>query len=499
MHRRATPRCRASHAIPVVASILALSAAAGAQPPPRPAGPAGPGAPLTPLPGTVATVPAPPQIDIKDDMLTPVPVAPHVLTNWKDALNLILTRSTTLATALQEVERAEGNARVALAGALPTITGSASVTGQLIKGSTSVASIQNPNTGALLPAPILVPVTYPTVNPLVTASLLASQPILAPRAWYGIRTAELGVTSAKYAVDDQKRQIFTSVASSIITVFTAERTAEINRQGLKSALQVVDLTERQARLGAATRLDVVRAQQSAATARATLVSGDEAVLQAREALGLALGFRYAYGVPASLSLNEIEATVRGVCAPGPLDDRADIRKARNDIEVAKRGITDAWLAFSPTATLSTTASYENNPAAQADDRRGAWNIMGVLTIPLWEGGARYGNLRIAKAQAEETKITLEAALRSADIQITQALRGVAVAEKERVVSEQARDLAKELARLTMSSYLIGNATNFDLVNTEQTWRAAELDLIVKEFAVIQAKLSAVLATSNCTY
>jgi outer membrane protein TolC len=503
MHR-ALP-CRTSLAVPALASLLALSFAgsAGAQPkpgtPPRPAVVAPPAPP--PASTAVTPAPPPPPIVVNDPLLAPVPAAPKVLNNWKEALGFIMSRSTSLATALQEVERAEGNARIALAAALPSITGTLTVTGQLVTGTAGGS--------AVTPLPVLggngvvvIPgqpaQSAPAVNPIVLGQLSASQPILAPRAWYGIKTADMSITSAKLSVEDQKRTIFTSVASSIIAVFTAERTADINRQGLKSALSVLDLTQRQFKLGAATKLDVLRAAQSAATARATLVSGDEALRQAREALGLALGFPEAYGVPESLSLNEIEGTVRGVCTPGPLDQRADIKKARNDIEVAKRGITDAWLQFSPTATLSTTASIENTQQA-ADNHIGAWNIIGVLSVPFWDGGARYGNIRVAKAAHEEAKITLEAAVRNANIQVVQALRGVSVAEQERVVSESSRDLARDLAKLTMASYTLGTATSFDLVNTEQTWRAAELDLVVKEFNVIQAKLAAVLATSNCAY
>jgi outer membrane protein TolC len=247
---------------------------------------------------------------------------------------------------------------------------------------------------------------------------------------------------------------------------------------------------------------VLRAQLNAETARATLVNGDEALRQAREALGLALGFPEAYGVPAQLSLDEIEGTVRGVCAPGPLEERADIQKAHNDVEIARRGITDAWLQFAPTAVLQSTASVSNAAVTTPgldSGRVGAWNIQGVLSVPLWDGGVRYGNLRIAKAAHEEAKLNLEAQLRTADIQVGQALRAVGVAEREHGVSQRARDLARELARLTMSSYQLGTATNFDLVNTEQAWRAAELDLVVKEFTLIQTKLGAVLATSRCTY
>jgi outer membrane protein TolC len=486
MHRRDLS-CRAPLFVPALASLLAFSAGAGAQPPPpTPKAPAPPAGPVT-APGAPTPAPLPPQIQVNDPLLAPMPPAGKMLNNWKDALGFIMSRSTDLATALQEVEKAEGSARIALAAALPTITGTLTVTGQLITG--QFISMAN---GVTISTPA------PATNPTMLAQLTAVQPILAPRAWYAIKTAQMTVSSNKLTVEDKKRTIFTGVASAIISVFTAERTAEINRNGLKSALSVLELTNRQFRLGTATKLDVVRAEQSAATARAALVSGDEALRQAREALGLALGFPEAYGVPPTISLNEIEGTVKNICAPSPLEERADIKKARNDIEIAKRGITDVWLQYSPTATLSSTASLSNTQQATSG-HKGAWNLVGVLTVPIWDGGVRYGNMRIARATHEEAKITLEAQMRAANLQIAQALRSVNVAEQARVVSEAARDYAKELARLTMAAYQLGTATNFDLVNTEQTWRAAELDLIVKEFAVIQAKLQALLATSNCTY
>ncbi len=511
MHRGASLRS-ISFVVPMVASFLALSGGApvaSAQPAPaRPVPPApgaSPGAAGKPVLSDPSALPAPPPIVLDDNMLVPVPQASKVLNNWKEALQLILARSVDVATAEQEVLRAEGLQRQALALALPTITGTLSVTAQLVTSSTSNAPLTipgatfGPTTGTLtLPAAALSAGSTTIPNPVVLASLTASQPILAPRAWYGIKTAQLGVTSNKFALEDKKRTIFVGVATSIIAVFTAERTAEVNRSGLRSSLEVLNLTQRQFKLGAATKLDVLRADQSAATARATLVSGDEALRQAREALGLALGFREAYGVPSTISLDEIDATVKNICATTPLDERADIKKAKNDIEVARRGITDAWLQFSPTAVLSTTASLENGTQALSG-HTGAWNIMGVLTVPFWEGGARYGSIKIAKVQHEEAKLVLEAAIRAADISVQQALRSVSVAENERAVSLKARDVAKEVSRLTLRAFQLGTETSFDVVAAAQTERAAELDLIVKEFALIQAKLSAVLALSNCAY
>ncbi len=242
----------------------------------------------------------------------------------------------------------------------------------------------------------------------------------------------------------------------------------------------------------------MRTQQNAESARATLVSGDESLRQAREALGLALGFREAWGVPPTISIDEIDNTVKNICQPTPLEERADIKKAKNDIEVSKRAITDAWLQFSPTATISSTASLENTTQV-VSEHEGAWNIIGVLTVPFWDGGARYGALKIARANHEEAKLALEAALRGADISVQQAMRSVSVAQSEREVSLRARDYAKEVAQLTQRQFEVGTGTSFDLVTAAQALRASELDLVVKDFALVQAKLAAVLALSNCSY
>ena len=422
---------------------------------------------------------APASAKLDDPLLALVEPALHQLSSWREAVTMINSRSVDLGIAVQEIERAKGSARQALALALPTITASGSFTEQLLTGT---------------PPPGIESVANPTLQ----GQLTASQPLLDPRAWYGIKTADMGVTSAKLSAADKKRTVLTGVVNGIVSVVIAERVAEINRASLRSALERLALIRRQAALGTATRLDVLRVEQDVASTRSTLVSGDESLRQARESLGLALGAREAYGVSPSISLVEVEQSMREICSSTPIEERADIRQAKNDAEVAARGITDAWLAFSPTATLSTTAGAANETST-VNGGTWTWSIQALLTIPLWDGGARYGGQRIAHAAAEESRLKLESALRGTTISTAQALRSILVAEQLRVVSESQRDLARETARLSLRSYEMGTGTSFDLVDTAQKARVAEVDLAVKEFTVVQAKLGALLTLSTCNY
>src|SRR5580658_4294159 len=69
------------------------------------------------------TLPPAPTID--DPMLAPMPPAGRVVSTWEETLGLIRARSTDLRTAYDEILRAEGQVRTALAATLLTINGTA--------------------------------------------------------------------------------------------------------------------------------------------------------------------------------------------------------------------------------------------------------------------------------------------------------------------------------------------------------------------------------------
>lgn len=430
--------------------------------------------------------PTAPAVD--DPMLAPIPPAPRSVGGWDDALGDVRARSTDLRIAETRVGQAEGGARVALAALLPSISGSVTGSHQFLTKSTQSIDPVTGNT---------VTTTSPTENTL-TAGASLSQALVNVRAIWGLGTAKRNVEAASLSLEDQKRQLTVSLASTMLSVLTAERVAQLSRVGLKSALERLAIAKTRERLGAATSLDLVRAQQDVEASRTSLVNADEALRQAREALGLALGVPIATGLAPGVDGAAIEQGALRTCeAVGDLEDRADLRSAKVQREIAARGVTDVWMQFLPTLSAQSSASTGVSDAPRGPSP--TWSVSAVLSIPIWDGGARYGLLTTARAAEEQSTQQLEALRRSAAIDGTQQKRAVEVAERSLAVSRQARDLAAEADRLTRVGYERGQGTSLELVTAANALRQADVNLALQEFAVTRARVSSQLTFARCKW
>ncbi len=470
-------------------TLLAVASSASAQVPP-PQQPA-----EAKLPDSAAAFRPP---TVQDALLTPVPSAAIEISNWNQVLSYLRSRSPDLRLALLEVVRAEGQARTALAAALPSITASGSATLHLLRGQVPSGYDYTPLLRNPPSAPIVTGTSSVPASPIFGASITLTQPLLALREWHGVETAKLSTEVAKLSVQDSKRVIALAVASSVMSVVAAERAAEINRVGLQSALERLALTRRRQTLGASTSLDVLRADQDVAITRASVVSGDESLRQSREALGQSLGVPQAVGVTRDISLDELQTSSMQACrATDNLNARADIRVAREQIELARRSVKDVELQFLPSVNFVSRTDLSSEPLLNT--RHVAWSIAGVLSVPIWDGGAKYGLLRSNRAMVEEAGVRLGATQRQARMEVVQARRAVSVTEESRKVAENARDLAREAERLARISFEMGKTTSFELIDAGRRLREAELNLAMREFDVVQARLAAVLSLAECTW
>jgi outer membrane protein TolC len=424
-------------------------------------------------------------------MLAPAPQPPRVLASWQEAVALLRARSTDLKIALDQVLQAEAQTRIALAQYLPSINGQGQYIHQLITNPVTAGLSINAATGTAI-------ATNRVPNPQIdTGSIQLSQDIINVQEFDQISINELNEDASRLSVDDEKRTLALSVANQIVAVVTAERDAEINRVGLRVALEQGEITNRKRALGAANGLDVVRAQQNVANARATLVTGDESLREAREALGLALGVPEETGVSPNVDVSGLAQDAAASCRMvNTVDERSDVAAARTRLDVAKRNLRNVWYTFIPTLTATSTVA---GTTLVGQGPNPTWSITGTLQVPIWDGGTRYGNLRNARAAQDIAEQQLESLRRQAIIQVEQARRQLDVAQQSALVSKQQRDLAAQNDQMTQLAYQTGQGTSLELVTASEAHRQAELNYALAEFTVVKQRLLAMLALATCPW
>jgi outer membrane protein TolC len=417
---------------------------------------------------------------VSDPMLAPPDAAPAELRSWDEAIAM-MRRSPSYLTSAAEVERALAQRRIALAAVLPTLTGSA---GYLHNFNTVGVAAG----GSVLVAP-------PTT--IWSASATASWNIVNPRGIYQIGTADLATRVAYLSLADRRRVLAGSVASAMLATLAAGRVAELDRVGLRAALERLSLTQTRFTLSRGTELDIDRAQQDVAAARALLINGDEALRQAREALGQALGSATPLAAPAELDLEGFERSVASTCRVAEdIERRADVVAASQRVAIARRQIEDAKLQFAPSLAVGSTAAYAS---AVTFGPSTTWALGATLAVPLFDGGVRYGALRDARAAAEQARDALASVRVEAMIEVARATRAIAVDTAARAVAQEQRDLAARIDARTREGYAKGVGTSLDLVTSAQALRQAEINLVLVDFELAQARAGAVLANAECVY
>lgn len=421
-------------------------------------------------------------------MLSPVPPAQNVLQTWRDALRLLRENSTTLRSLRAQRDVASAVAEQALSPALPTLTGNAAVTRQLLSGKTDRPNLQT--------LTIDRGITIPDPATTWQAGLNLRVPIVAVATWHNRSTALQQVQVAELNEKAAERLSVAAVADAVVTTVTAERLAEVSRVSLESALSTLDLSKRRATLGAASAIDVLRFEQEVSLSRGQVVAANDEVLRAREALGAALGSAEPYGVTPNIRLDALADDAKSTCRPAELLARSDIRAAAASVDVAKRNEALLSKTYWPTIDAVSSLTYWS-PVSAINNDHVTWSVGGVLTWNLYDGGLRYGlhdqrlaETRVAAEQLTESK-------RRAQLEVMQALRTLKTSEATRVVAQHTRDLAAETARLTKVAYVNGSGTSFDLVDTARKLREAELDFTIKDFEVLRAKIAVLLALATC--
>ncbi|WP_323010312.1 efflux transporter outer membrane subunit [Paracoccus sp. (in: a-proteobacteria)] len=283
--------------------------------------------------------------------------------------------------------------------------------------------------------------------------------------------------------------VASAIASAYVDARYYQEALALTRQSLASRKRTLEMTRTQDEFGSVSRLEVLQSEQLVAQAEAALPSLEVGFDQSVNRLATLTAGR-STDIGAQLRQGGGQPRARFSASVGVPADvvrvRPDVRMAERNLAAAAADVGEAQAAFYPRLTLSGSITPTNGKT---------WGFGPQISLPLFTGGANQAQLSAAQARAEQARLAWQASVLNAVEEVENALAGYN--RDARAVSAQSRlvENASETVELTRSSYDLGEADFFPVLDAERTLLSARQDLAsaVRQQALNFVALSAASA------
>jgi multidrug efflux system outer membrane protein len=292
--------------------------------------------------------------------------------------------------------------------------------------------------------------------------------------------AQEQVFASEEAQRSTRISLIAEIANAWLTMAADLDQLRVARQTLGTFRQTLELTSAQFRIGVGSELEVRQAETNYQAARNDIATLETSVAQDQNALNLLVGTTVpAEQLPSSLGDAQVtlDALPSGLSSDVLLR-RPDVLQAEHQLIAENANIGAARAAFFPTISL-TAAVGTISTALSGLFGNGSFTYTGSpgVSLPLFDGGLRKGNLEYARATRDVAVASYERAIQTAFREVADALAQRGRIE-EQVEAQTARaNAATAAARLSEARFRAGVDSFLNTLDAQRTAYAAEQQLV----------------------
>ena len=313
----------------------------------------------------------------------------------------------------------------------------------------------------------------------------------------GIKARSAAYDSAFFSL----RSIIDNIVSHVINQFYQ---VILNRALIVAHEQDVSLLQEQVKdqqnryeAGTLARFHVLQAEVALANAMPPLIQAQNAYRISTYQLVKLLGMEYPSGRPSEVPFNVV-----GTLGYNPrkidTDDSIRVAIARNPSLKAQRqrilanasNVNVQIAGWFPSINANAGYEFTNNRASQNPSNTvSGWFFGATSTWNVWDGGATYGRVTLAKAQLMQSKNNYDNGIRQVVLEVQRAISNLQQA-KETLDSQTASVAqATEALRLSEERLDAGAGTQLDILN-------AQVQLLTAQTNVLRARFDYIAAISS---
>lgn len=285
-------------------------------------------------------------------------------------------------------------------------------------------------------------------------------------------------------------QLIAGIANTYYTLLMLDAQLEISTQTQQSWKETVDATRALMDAGLANEAAVSQMEATYYSICTSILDLKEQINQVENSLSLLLAEAPHAVRRGSLEGQELPAHLAVGIPVQMLANRPDVRSAERSLESAFYATNQARSAFYPSIVLSGSAGWTNSAGSMiVNPGKFIATAVGSLTQPLFNRGANIAQLKIAKAQQEEAKLSFQQALLNAGSEVNEALVQYQTAqEKSAYYDKQIKSLNKALESTSLLMQH-GNTTYLEVLTAQQTLLNAQLSQVANRFTEIQGVIN----------
>lgn len=320
---------------------------------------------------------------------------------------------------------------------------------------------------------ILGDATYNQTPTDVSVSLV--QPVFSGLSTYqSVRMAKSQVMAGRSTLLDTEQTVFLDAIGAYMDVIRDQAVLDLQINNEKVLKKHLESYKKKFRVGELTRTDIAQseARLSGATANRIAAEGQLQVSKAnyrdiigQEPIDLKDVVSFDQGLPQSLD----EALTLA------LNENPKIKAAEHMQMASKYDVKAKQGVLSPSVDLTAQAGHQTKTTTI--DKNDYWQVAANLSVPLYQSGAEYANVRASKQIANQYRILLEKTRRAVKADTTSAWESYN-ATKAQIVSIQDQIKASKTALDgVIREANVGQRTVLDVLDAEQEHLDNQVQLV----------------------
>ena len=447
----------------------------------------------TPVPGTITSVNTlNPTVQVQGpftgsaNSVAAMPFSGHL--SFREAIQRGLVYNLGAVGLAQAVRQASGASQVARSALLPNLNGS--VSENYLTENLKALGFHFSLPGLSLPT-IVGPFNY------FDARARLTQTVLDLTAMNNYRASNEILRSNEMSVRDARDLVVLAVGGTYLQVIAAKARVESARAQLETANALYQQAVQEHGVGLIAQVDVNRSQVQALSEQQRLLSLQNDLAKQKIDLARLTGLPPTdqYDVSDDVPLPATPAIEFDAALKQAFEQRSDLKAAQSQLRASELARSAARDELLPSIAVSADFGEIGVNPGQAF---GTYTVAGSVRIPIWQGGRAKGDMEEAnaalaqrRAELEDLKSLVESQVRKAYLDLQASASQVEVAQKNVQVSKETLDLTKQ-------RFEAGVTDSVEVVQSEQTVAAAELDYINSVFGLNLAKLSIARAMGGAT-